>query len=110
MTANIQPNNSSQLDDIRCSVIADFVRHEAQERIRLETRRLMPCIFHSEQKRNSYMTKKDEQLPEKHPNRYLQRRTAGFINTDIIPQESDMLAMYNNDIMTHFVGEYLKPG
>lgn len=96
-----------QLDDIGCSVIADFVRPEAQERMRLEAHRLMPCIFRSEQKHNPYMTKEDKEQPENHPGRYLQRRTAGFINTDIIPQDSDMLAMYDNDIMTRFIGECL---
>lgn len=96
-----------QLDDIGCSVIADFVLPEAQERMRQEARKLLPCIFRSEQKHNPYMTKEDKALAEQHPNRYLQHRTAGFINTDIIPQESDMLAMYDNDIMTRFIGECL---
>lgn len=96
-----------QLDDIGCSVIADFVRPEAQERMRLEARRLLPCIFRSEQEHNPYMTKKDDQLSSDHPNHYLQRRTAGFVNTDIIPEDSDMLGMYDNDIMTRFVGECL---
>ncbi|MCV6609323.1 MAG: hypothetical protein OIF55_00995 [Amphritea sp.] len=97
----------AQLDDTGCSVIADFVKPESLQRMQEEARRLMPCIFRSEQKHNPYMTKEDGELPDSHPNHYLQRRTAGFINSDIIPQESDMLALYDNDIMTRFIGACL---
>ena len=97
----------AQLDESGCSVIADFVRPESLARMREEAHRLMPCIFRSEQRHNPYMTQEDSELPENHPNRYLQHRTAGFLNSDIIPQESDMLAMYDNDIMTRFIGECL---
>lgn len=97
----------AQLDETGCSVIADFVRPESLAKMREEAKRLMPCLFRSEQRHNPYMTKENNDLPKAHPNHYLQKRTAGFINSDLIPQESDMLAMYDNDIMTRFIGECL---
>lgn len=96
-----------QLDDLGCSVIADFVRPEAQQRMREEAYRLLPCIFRSEQEHNPYMTKEDDALPDDHPNRFLQRRTAGFINSDILEENSDLRALYDWDVMTRFIGECL---
>ncbi|MEX6502999.1 HalD/BesD family halogenase [Pseudomonas zhanjiangensis] len=94
-----------QLDETGCSVVPDFIRPEAVARMRAEAYRLRERTYWSQHSHNPYMTKDDPSLPLDHPKRFFERRTSGFINSDILEADSDLRALYDWDAMTRFVGE-----
>ena len=97
----------SQLDKTGCSVIPNFILEESLSRMAEEAERLYDKTYWSEQNHNPYMTKKDESLADSHPKRFFQNRTSGFINSDLLEKSSDLVALYNWDVMTKFVAECL---
>ncbi|UTW13047.1 HalD/BesD family halogenase [Marinobacterium rhizophilum] len=94
-----------QLDETGCSVLPDFIRPASLARMKAEAYRLHSKVYWSEQSHNPYMTRDDATLPEDHPKRTFQRRTSGFINSDLLEHSSDLRALYDWHAMTQFVGE-----
>lgn len=94
----------AQLDETGCSVVPDFIRPKSVARMRAEAYRLRERTFWSKQSHNPYMTAEDPALPEDHPKRFFERRTSGFINSDILEADSDLRALYDWEAMTRFVG------
>lgn len=94
-----------ELDDVGCAVIPNFVRREALDRMREEAQRLMGDVFWSQDDHTPYMTKDDPALPADHPRRYFQKRSSGFINSDILETQSDLRTIYDWDGMTRFVSD-----
>ncbi|MCK1788877.1 hypothetical protein [Pseudomonas violetae] len=81
-----------------------FIQPEAVARMRVEAYRVRERTFWSKQSHNPYMTAEDPSLPVDHPKRFFERRTSGFINSDILEAQSDLRALYDWDAMTRFVG------
>lgn len=96
-----------QLDAVGCCRIPDIIRPESIERMRLEVERQRADIYWSEDSHNPYMTKDDESLPEEHPARHFEKRSSGFVNSDILEEFSDLRAIYENDAVVQFVSDCL---
>ncbi|WP_370278737.1 hypothetical protein [Pontibacterium sp.] len=96
-----------ELDAVGCCRIPDIIKPESIERMRLEVERQRDEIYWSEDSHNPYMTKEDTSLPEDHPARFFEKRSSGFVNSDILEQYSDLRAIYDNDVILQFVSDCL---
>nr|WP_320136624.1 hypothetical protein [uncultured Amphritea sp.] len=96
-----------ELDALGCCRIPNIIRPESIERMRLEVERQRANIFWSEDSHNPYMTKEDSSLPEEHPARFFEKRSSGFVNSDLLEECSDLRAIYDNDVMLQFVSDCL---
>jgi hypothetical protein len=93
----------AELDDVGCAVIPNFMRAESLARMQAEVERLMPQTFWSQDDHNPYMTSDDPTLAQDHPRRFFQKRSSGFINSDILEENSDLRTLYDWQGMTDFV-------
>jgi len=96
-----------ELDAVGCCRIPDIIKPESIERMRQEVERQRDEIYWSENSHNPYMTKEDTSLPEDHPARFFEKRSSGFVNSDILEQHSDLRAIYDNDVILQFVSDCL---
>ena len=92
-----------ELDDVGCALVPNFIRQDSLDRMLDEAHRLMDQTYWSEQDHTPYMTKDDPSLPADHPRRYFQKRSSGFINSDLLEPHSDLNAIYDWQGMTDFV-------
>lgn len=97
----------ARLEDDGCALIKDFVRPESLQRMKAESERLYDQTYWSESSHTPYFTKDDPSLPEGHPKRFFQKRSSGYINSDILEADSDLRTIYGSAIVTRFVGECL---
>lgn len=106
-TKRIIKESQERLDYDGCALIKDFLLPESLDRMREESERLYSQTYWSESSHTPYFTKDDDSLPEGHPKRYFQKRSSGYINSDILEQTSDLQAIYDSPIVTRFIGECL---
>ncbi len=92
-----------ELAEDGCCSVAGFLRPDAVERIAIEAAALAPQAHRSSTWHNPYFAPDDPDLPPDHPRRSFQERTNGFVCTDLIPQGSDLWALYAWSGMTHFL-------
>ena len=59
------------------------------------------------QNHNPYFSPDDESFPEHHPRRTFQHRQSGFINSDLLTEQSLLRKIYDADVLVHFVWECL---
>ncbi len=95
----------AQMNAVGCCRISNFMRPEAIDAMLAEAVDLTPQTFWAEQEHNPYASPKDPQLPHDHPRNTYQHRMSGFINSDVLPAASPLNAIYNSNVMTHFVWE-----
>ena len=96
-----------RLDDDGCALIKNFLRPESIQRMQAESDRLYDQTFWSEASHTPYFNKDDDSLAEDHPKRTFQRRSSGYINSDILEADSDLRTIYTSPTVTRFVGECL---
>ncbi|EAQ66448.1 hypothetical protein MED121_07185 [Marinomonas sp. MED121] len=99
-----------ELDRLGCCHIPDMIRPESIERMRQEVERLRDQIYRSQNSHNPYMTKENTALPEAHPARFFEKRSSGFVNSDILEESSDLRAIYDHDVVVQFVSDCLGVG
>lgn len=97
----------AELDAVGCCCVRNFIRPEAIARMLDEAERLKPQTYWSENSNNPYMTQDDPSLPEDHPKRIFNKRSNGFINSDILESDSVLRGAYDSDEMLNFVSECL---
>ncbi len=97
----------AELDAVGCCRIPNIIRDDSVERMRAEVERQYGEIYWSEDSHNPYMTKDDPSLPEDHPKRCYSRRSSGFVNSDILEDDSDLRAIYAHDQIRQFVSDCL---
>jgi hypothetical protein len=93
--------------DTGCFRVRDFVRPEAIEAMAAEAASLHDQTFWSVQDHNPYFSPDDESFPEHHPRRTFQHRQSGFINSDLLTEQSLLRKIYDADVLVHFVWECL---
>ncbi len=92
---------------VGCTRIADFLRPEAVATMAAEANALHPLTFKCYDEHNPYFSPPDESFPDGHPRRTMQQRKSGFINSDVLTEESLLRRIYDSDVMLHFVWECL---
>ncbi|RZV40762.1 MAG: hypothetical protein EX269_17225 [Acidimicrobiales bacterium] len=97
----------SQMDAVGCCRLSDFVRPEAIATMLTEATELHDQTYWAEKTHNPYASPADPELPDDHPRNIMQERMSGFINSDLLPEQSLLNRIYNNNVMTHFVWDCL---
>ena len=93
--------------DTGCFMVTDFTRPDAIAAMANEAASLHDQTFWSLQDHNPYFSPDDESFPEGHPRRTFQHRQSGFINSDVLTEQSPLRKLYDADILVHFVWECL---
>jgi len=93
--------------DTGCFMVTDFIRPDAIAAMANEAASLHDQTFWSLQDHNPYFSPDDESFPEGHPRRTFQHRQSGFINSDVLTEQSPLRKLYDADILVHFVWECL---
>jgi len=106
-TQQIIQDCRERLDDDGCALIKNFLRPGSIQRMQAESDRLYDQTFWSEASHTPYFNKDDASLPKDHPKRTFQRRSSGYINSDILEADSDLRAIYTSPTVTRFIGECL---
>nr|CAA6824002.1 MAG: Unknown protein [uncultured Thiotrichaceae bacterium] len=96
-----------RLDDDGCALLKDFMLPASLERMQAESDRLYDQTFWTEATHNPYFTADDPTLDESHPKRHFEERSSGYINSDLLEEDSDLRAIYASPIVTRFIGECL---
>ena len=91
------------LNDVGCAVIRNLVRHESIARMQAEAERKIADAYWSQDSHNPYMTKDDNALPHGHPKRFFEKRESGYINSDVLDEDSDLGAIYGSQVLLDFV-------
>ncbi len=94
-----------ELAEDGCCSIESFLRPEAVARIAAQAAALAPQAHRTSSWHNPYFAAEDPSLPDGHPRRCFQERTNGFVCTDLIPESSDLWALYGWRAMTGFLEE-----
>ncbi len=97
----------SELDSVGCCRIPKMFREESIERMRQEVERQRENIYWSEDSHNPYMRKDDPSLPEGHPARFFEKRSSGFVNSNLLEEASDLSAIYASTEILQFVSDCL---
>lgn len=97
----------AQMDAVGCCRISDFIRPDAIASMLTEAVELHPKTFWAEQSHNPYASPRNDSLPDEHPCNTFQDRMSGFINSDVLPEQSLLNVIYNSNVFTHFVWDSL---
>ena len=90
-----------------CFRVKDFMRPEATATMAAEAATLHDQTYWSQNDHNPYFSPPDDQFAADHPRSVMQRRQSGFINSDILPEQSLLRKLYDADVFIHFVWECL---
>jgi len=93
----------SDLDDIGCSVLANFIRPELYEELRRQGEEVAPDAHYTVETVNVYNIDISTELPEGHPGRITMRRGNAFVARDQIDREAIIHRLYRSDLFQHFV-------
>lgn len=105
--SDLVADTRDQMDAVGCCRISDFIRPEAVEAMLAEANSLHDQTYYSQHDHNPYASPDDDSFPDGHPRRVFQTRTSGFINSDILPQQSLLNQIYDDNVVTHFFWECL---
>jgi hypothetical protein len=94
-----------ELAEDGCCRLSRFLSPEAVLRIREEANRLAPNAYRGQIDHNPYFSQKDPDLPESHPRNRFQRRTNGFVCSDLIDPACDLWGLYNWPGLTAFLSD-----
>ncbi|MDW3179132.1 MAG: hypothetical protein R8J94_17190 [Acidimicrobiia bacterium] len=97
----------AQMHAVGCCRISDFIRRDAVSTMLLEAQSLHDKTFWAQQSHNPYASPRDDDLPFDHPRNTFQHRMSGFINSDLLPDDSLLNRIYSSNVFTHFVWETL---
>jgi hypothetical protein len=86
-----------------CSVLRDFVRPGALERLRAESARLAPLAHYAPETVNAYNIALDADVPADHPARVTMERGNAFVARDLIPPSSPVQKLYTDASFRAFV-------
>jgi hypothetical protein len=93
----------SDLDDIGCSVLANFIRPELYEELRRQGEQVAPSAHYAVETVNVYNIDISTELPDGHPGRITMQRGNAFVARDQIDREAIIHRLYTSDLFQHFV-------
>jgi hypothetical protein len=110
-----RPDEASDLvDRARASMreeglclLPGFVRERARRAMREEAVGSLPKAFFCHSLHNAYLEDDDPAYPEEHPRRRRLRTDVGSIARDHLPADGILRRLYENDVLTGFVGRVL---
>ncbi|OXM62592.1 HalD/BesD family halogenase [Amycolatopsis vastitatis] len=95
----------TELADVGCSVLADFIRPELHDVLREECAALEPHAYTKIEKVNAYNTAIDQPLPDDHPGRTIMERGNAFVARDRIPASAIISRLYTSPLFQRFVAD-----
>lgn len=105
--AELVAETQKQMTSVGCALLPAFVPDPAIATMFAEAQQLHDQTFWSIQDHNPYFSPVDESLPVEHPNRFLQHRESGFINSDVLLTDSLLRRVYDSDVVVHFIFDCL---
>lgn len=88
-------------------LLPGFIREKALRTMREEALRSLPKAFFCHNRHNAYLRDDDPAYPAEHPRRRRLRTDVGSIACDHLPADGVLRGLYENDVLTRFVGRVL---
>jgi hypothetical protein len=95
----------SDLAEVGCCVLADFLRPEVRPRLGREGAEIAPLAHHEVSTVNAYNIDPDTPLPADHPARITMRRGNAFVARDRIPASFLIARLYADPVFQRFLAE-----
>jgi len=93
----------TDLDDVGCSVLANFIRPELYDELRRQGQQVAPSAHYTVETVNVYNIDVATELPEGHPGRITMQRGNAFVARDQIDRDAIVHQLYRSDLFQHFV-------
>ena len=93
----------TDLDDIGCSVLANFIRPELYEELRRQGETVAPRAHYTVETVNVYNIDTSTELPDGHPGRITMQRGNAFVARDQIGPDAIIHRLYTSELFQHFV-------
>ena len=97
----------SELDAIGCCVIPNFIKPDSINKMLKEISSKRDRVFWSDESHNPYFSKRDDSLPNIHPVNTFSARNNGYLNGDLIPEDSDLHFLYHTEELKNLVSNCL---
>ena len=97
----------NELDTIGCCVLSNFVQPNSINKMLNEIDSKRSQIYWSDESHNPYFTKKDSSFPDNHPINSFGDRNNGYLNGDLIPEDSDLNILYHREELKDLVSNCL---
>ena len=97
----------SELDAIGCCVIPNFIKPDSINKMLKEISSKRDRVFWSDESHNPYFSKRDDSLPNIHPVNTFGARNNGYLNGDLIPENSDLHFLYHTEELKNLVSNCL---
>ena len=98
----------SELDTIGCCVIPNFIKPDSINKMLKEISSKRDRVFWSDESHNPYFSKRDDSLPNIHPVNTFSARNNGYLNGDLIPENSDLHFLYHTEELKNLVSNCLE--
>jgi hypothetical protein len=93
----------SELREIGCCVLPDFIRADLLDELRREGARIAPLAYYDVETVNAYNIDVHTPLPPEHPGRITMRRGNAFVARDRIPDDAIIHRLYTNPMFQQFL-------
>ncbi|HEY4017474.1 MAG TPA: arpA protein [Pseudonocardiaceae bacterium] len=93
----------SELREVGCCVLPDFIRADLLDDLRREGARIAPLAYYDVETVNAYNVDVDTPLPPEHPGRITMQRGNAFVARDRIPADAIIHRLYLNAMFQQFV-------
>ena len=95
------------LDTTGCAGLRSFVQADAREALSEETNQVAPAAFKNIQEITPYADHGDVDWPRDHPRRSVGLMTNGFVGKDLIPDDSMIKSLYQDEYFKTFIAACL---
>ena len=97
----------NELDEVGCCKIPNFIKQESLDKMFKEVIARRKHIYWSDESHNPYFSVKDDQYEKDHPINTFNERKNGYLNSDVLSDDSDLRYIYETDELKDFVSDCL---
>ena len=97
----------NELDEVGCCKIPKFIKRESLDKMLKEVSSRRDKVYWSSESHNPYFSKKDESLETDHPVNTFGQRNNGYLNSDVLSEDSDLRYIYDTDELKNLVSQCL---
>ena len=97
----------NELDEVGCCKIPNFIKQDSLDKMFKEVSTRREHIYWSDESHNPYFSVKDENYETNHPLNTFNERKNGYLNSDVLSDDSDLRFIYETDELKDFVSDCL---
>ena len=95
----------NELDEVGCCKIPNFIKQSSLDKMFEEVSTRRKDVYWSEESHNPYFSIKDENYETDHPINTFNERKNGYLNSDVLSDNSDLRYIYETDAVKDFASD-----